>query len=230
MLLGSHTNVATVNEIFKEDAPEHARHNHSAPFEPLDPAGDPVAYLAHLIDEQPIGIRRLGFKLFYAHARGEHWFPLWQWLNANRIPIVHLTRRNALDQLMSAELSAQTKVWQLRNEEDRPATQPVTLDPSSVMRWLEWSDTAGPQRLLELEACPKHEVVYEDLCANTNGELDRIQDFLGIENAPLSASSIIQRTKPKRIAIANYEDLRDVVANEAASGNAAAHWLEYFDE
>ena len=103
------------------------------------------------------------------------------------IKIIHLIRRNLIDQYVSHRVVESTGVLFLRPNDKRPEVQPFTVDIEHFSAFV--VDVINRQRAankLYLEH-RNFTITYEDIVAPESTILDDLQAFLGIDNRPLSS-------------------------------------------
>jgi|SRR5882724_7132365 len=180
---------------------------------------DPLEFLHRYVFRRwPRSYAAVGFKLFYHHARSGPHAILWDRLAADEsLSILHIKRRNLLEQFYSLQLAHKTEVWSI--------TRPQRARPPAIR--------------LEVEACRKHfawvregqqacerlftghrmkEVHFEDLAENQDREMAAIQAFLGLRGETTSPKTARQRTEPLSELVANYEELKNAFASGPCAG------------
>jgi LPS sulfotransferase NodH len=154
----------------------------------------------------------VGFKLMYSQFR--QYPELFAYVASRRLRIVHLTRVNQIDVLISEERARETGVSHIRAG-SAPGPISVHLDAATLIdRLTRLTRKPGQMRaLLKLACCSTLEVTYESLLDDP-GEFLRVLDFLGAADChPGSNSSLEKRgVRTHREAIANYEEVRRVLA------------------
>lgn len=148
----------------------------------------------------------LGFKLIYRQFL--RCPEMLVYMLVNRVSIVHLIRRNFLDNLLSREM------LQIRNlyhsHEDVEQVQ-VRLDTSSILKKLRNNDrqVTWAGRIFSRLGLPYVEVSYEDLLSDEKN-FNVISDFLGVEFEQQELSSRLRKLNKgsHREIIANYEEVK----------------------
>ena len=112
------------------------------------------------------------------------------------IKIIHLRRRNLLDQYVSHQVVLnQTGVMLVTDGDALPQVSPFAIDVSHLLAYV--SDVLGRERLArELYANHRQAVVnYEDMIQENHPVRDRLQVFLGLHPVPLATRTrkIIER-------------------------------------
>jgi hypothetical protein len=167
------------------------------------------SYLNKLYGRAPT----VGFKLMYSQFR--QYPELFAYVASRRLRIVHLTRLNQIDVVVSEERARETGVSHIRaGSSSGPIS--VHLDPATLIdRLRRLSKKPGKTRaLLKFACCPTLEVTYEALVDDPE-EFLRVLDFLGVAGRnPVSKSSLEKRgVRTHREAISNYEEVRRVLAS-----------------
>jgi LPS sulfotransferase NodH len=227
-LLRSHPQVCCFGEVFHND--RHDTIFWDTPGYRVRPQDvdlrerDPIAFLdREVFGPVPKSIRAVGFKLFYYHAREEHWRILWSELQARKqCRILHLHRRNELRAILSEKLAERTQLWFIYEDKDAHTGLSVSISRRELE--LGVADTREYEtRYRKMFADhPQLDVDYEDLAADTQGEAARILEFLGVAPRAVTAVTRKQNRQPMAKAITNYAALKA----ECAGTNLAA----YFDE
>ena len=226
-LLKSHSQVRVFGELFRSTDTIGWDVKPYATFQSRDVVSlyraDPVAFLqSHVFCRWPRPCSAVGFKLFYYHARTPEHSVVWDYLAADpEIRILHLRRRNLLAQYYSLRLAHQTNAWtKPAAPQDNPAT--IRLDPR------ECEDHFGWVRALEQECASVfarhdvHDIWYEDLVVDQGPTIGAMQDFLGLPRQCLKATIVRQRTTPLHLAVANYDELRNQLADTP--------WAVFFED
>jgi LPS sulfotransferase NodH len=155
--------------------------------------------------------RPVGFKLMYAQLRG---YPeILGYVAVRRIHVVHLTRSNHIDVLVSEELARLTGRSHTRVgvSSDTPK---IHLDPDTLIDRIEnlrrKSETV--RQLLRFTMCPSLEVTYEALIEDEK-EFFRILDFLEVSGPVIQTlSSLVKRgVGAHRDAIANFAEIQNIL-------------------
>jgi LPS sulfotransferase NodH len=167
----------------------------------------------------PRSIAAVGFKLFYYHARTGAQARVWDYLKDNpEIAVIHLRRRNILEQYVSLRLAHETNVWS--TSKPGPPAEPIRLAPEACRRHFE-EVRAQEEACNAFFACRRiHSITYEDLIADRAGAMAGVAAHLGVDLGPLKAKIVRQRTQPLAAVIANYDELRE--------GFAGSPWESFF--
>ena len=184
---------------------------------------DPVAFLHRKVFKRwPRNYAAVGFKLFYYHARTAIHAVLWDHLAANAdLSILHIKRRNILEQYYSLQLAHKTQVWSTRRPlKERPA--PIRLEVEACRQHFAQVRMVEQECETFFKGHAVKDVYYEDLVASQNREIHDIQMFLGLRPENLSSGTVRQRTGSLPELIANYEELRHAFAG--------APWADFFRE
>lgn len=200
----------------------------------------------HVFGRQPQRIRAVGFKLFYTQARGgspwwrgpefSRWWDhagtneepdwgrassdVWEYLAEDKeLFVIHLRRGNPLRKAVSAELAKLTGRWGVGATGGAgagPTRATVRLNADHCLQDFE----AGQRMEQEADALfAGHQVLqlsYEDLVSASGAEMERVQQFLGLQLYPL-------QTKTRKL---NRRPLSDVIENysEVASALRGSPW------
>ena len=227
-LLGSHRHVRVFGELFN---PNDAIRKRSTAVEPLQDQQDPVDYLEKTVwSGYPPEVKAVGFRLFYNHAREDKWRAVWDYVKRGDVHVVHLRRRNLLDRYLSHQLAMNTDKWILFNDQERRPSEAITINPQACLTDFHERTWFIEEAENVFEESPRFEVFYEDLAADSRKEMRKIQQFLGLAVADLSAETKRQRKKEKTDLIANYDELRQEMTRYWEKGWVREEWLAFFDE
>ncbi len=154
----------------------------------------------------PRRIGAVGFKLFYYHAREEHWACVWPHLKEMDVKVVHLKRRDLLALLLSMTKALESREWSTTKEKQGKegsislAYEDCLKGFETVQRWQKEFDAFFPEHL---------EIHYEDILDDYHGQMRRVQEYLGVEYQPTHSPLKKQSVLPLHQAIANYGELRE---------------------
>lgn len=159
------------------------------------------------------GRKAVGFKFKTDEAFDPAFTDIQDLILADRdIKIVHLSRRNILDQYISHEVVLrQTGVTLLKEGEARPDVEPFDIDIDQAVGYVQ--DVLGRERQA-LDAYANHrnlQVSYDDLAQKGNPVHARLQQFLGVAAVPLSTPTRKILAKNASL-VRNIEDVRGVLA------------------
>ncbi|HBL09978.1 MAG TPA: hypothetical protein DD379_00760 [Cyanobacteria bacterium UBA11162] len=141
----------------------------------------------------------IGFKLMYSQLM--RYPEILLKLILEDYKFIHLVRENHLDSLLSAKHKQQTGLYHLIGDYNVKFKR-IYLNPLSIIKELEAHDKRIKQARIMLRSLPVSltEITYELLCSNQTEILNKIADFLSINNVSFSKSNF------KRIAVSSYED------------------------
>jgi len=128
----------------------------------------------------------------------------------------HDVLRQAISWLRAVELASHNEKWNVLRSEEPPG--PITLDPASVVRTVDWIVTVQFRHQSVFENYPgrKWSVAFEELMAEGGRGFDELLAFLGAAQIPLTPHYRRATSENLREAVANYdalmEHLRDYVA------------------
>jgi LPS sulfotransferase NodH len=153
--------------------------------------------------------RAVGFKLAYQHARTEPHASVWDFIGRRDVMVIHLTRLNPLDRLISLELAVSQRKW-VAGERQNGLYEPVPVRISleRLRESIDWLQRmAGSVRSL-VPAERRLELTYEDLSQEPSEMLERTLSFIGVSPRRIAPVTRRQRTFSQREAIENYDQLR----------------------
>lgn len=185
-----------------------------------------VAYLKE-------GLQRLGnedaviFKIVYEHLEphyAEHWGitdmdDLQEFIvNSPGLKVIHLKRRNRLQNLISHRIANVTKEYILFNPNKRVNDIQIELTPEECET--EFSRIAELEKHYDALFAhhPMLEVWYENLYADTQGEGKRILQFMGMKQRRLQEQTVKQNIRPVTEVVKNYQALKAYFAGTIWEG------------
>jgi hypothetical protein len=185
---------------------------------------DPVAFIDECVFRRwPRRCGAVGFKLFYYHARQLPHSRVWDYLAANPdIRILHIKRRNILKQYYSLQLAHKTNVWVSSKAPADEQPPPLRLEVDECRRHFAWVRGLEEESAEFFRAHETKDIYYEDLSADTEREMQGVQDFLGLRHERLSVKMARQRRTPLSQAIVNYAELKRTFEGTP--------WAEFFED
>jgi LPS sulfotransferase NodH len=160
----------------------------------------------------------VGFKLMYSQLKS---FPeILPFLVREKIDVIHLVRRNHIDVLISFALKRQIGRAHVLSAAERPEDESVELDTRSLVRnirRLEMKQNLG-RATLRVARLRHLEVAYEDLVKDPL-RFQALLDFMHIpfDGGPPESAILKTRTGSQRDVLANYDDVRRVLAGSRFS-------------
>lgn len=214
-LLNSHSQIITFGELFRSydsigwEFPDHDQYLQYRSLISLM-QNDPVRFLEKKVFKKfPKQISAAGFKLFYYHAQDDFRKILWSYLKDQKdLKIIHLTRNNTLRIVLSLKKAFKTDKW-TNISGDAEEKLAISLDYEECLKEFIWSHEVKKQYDTYFENHPMIEVFYENLCNNYEGEIKRIQKFLGVPYETVKPSTFKQSTEPLSESISNYFELKE---------------------
>lgn len=188
-LLDSHPDAKCYGEIFADH-----------PSARTLTESDVRSRLAEMVDAQT-GLTACGFKLPFCTVVQPP--GILGVLRDSGYSVLHVTRRNKLEQAISRHLATINNAW--RSDFGSYVIDKVNIDPSHLVEQVvEMSalDRTIQQSLSEFDFL---EVAYEDLASGA--ALPGVLAFLGLPNAPLTSKYDRQRRLSVRDTLLNYDDV-----------------------
>lgn len=168
------------------------------------------AFLAEIY--RPIeGMKAIGSRLSYGQARK---YPqILDWVTANEAAVIHLIRANPIKAIVSQFTAKKRHTYHTTSQVKRVT---VRLQPQKLQR-------SVAKRLREIEMYRAmfkdgryHEVYYESLVADRDGETRRILDFLHIDQfVPLTTNLVKQNPDSLQDILENYAEIAQVFKGSA---------------
>ena len=201
MALNSHPDVICLGEIFGSDRDIRKQSLFRNKVDVYEEDDCPVEYLESVTSSLDCG--SFGFKLNYDdHVRLPNLCHLKSYLRDTGWKIIHLTRENMLDRLMSQKLAWQEEVWRDKEYSSRVHIEPLEFINNCIHSW-QWRDETEmffrDSNLLR--------VFYEKTSSCPEHGMDRIQRFIGCEPMKLSIITRKQMRKSQFYHIQNFREL-----------------------
>lgn len=130
-------------------------------------------------------------------------------MTAKDYRVIHITRRDKLDQYLSMQLAIKNSAW--RSDYGRYSTQRIRIDTKDMLRYIERFATLDRQIAEMTAAFPYLHVEYEDILANQ--AIPNVLDFLGLSRHPLTSKYERQRSLSQGESIENYDEVTIALAN-----------------
>jgi LPS sulfotransferase NodH len=230
--LSRHPNIHVFSEVFNQDEEERQRSfsigiqkSKSALPKKATDEFDENAYYRDGDDGAEFLRRRIfyehalepvavGLKLFYLHARGSsNARKAWEYLMSDQdIRIIHLTRRNLLESLLSWRIACETQEWTLPKGHSPKCSHlpPLYLDPGRCAAYFDMIQTERQRVSTCFSNHPKLEIEYEqDLCQNFDLTVFMVEDFLQVERQLLDQIIEKQTKYQPWQQISNYLELKE---------------------
>jgi LPS sulfotransferase NodH len=225
-LLNAHSQVLAFGELFRSpegigwDVPPFLTYQ-SAKLLALYRA-DPQRFLhTSVFRRWPQSYAAVGFKLFYYHARNAPYSAIWEYLAQNPdIYILHIKRRNILEQYLSLKLARVTEVWSITEPAAREP-KPICLNIEDCRKHFQWVCSLENDCETFFARHKVKDIYYEDLALDSDAEMASVEKFLGLNEEKLNTQMVRQRTLPLSRAIANYNELKHAFAE--------TEWADFFD-
>lgn len=171
-------------------------------------AREPLRFMKEFVfGPKPAGVRAVGFKLFYYHARDGVAQDVWNYLADESIHVIHLRRRNLLEMHLSMMDATQTNEWSLVAS-NRAHSRPVHhVDPAECIAAFEDVTRWGAEARARFIDQPVLDLFYEDLVERYQECMDTVQRFLGFVPEPTSSNLVKQNDRTLEERISNYDEL-----------------------
>jgi hypothetical protein len=191
---------------------------------------DPVKFLKEEIFRSwPASIDAVGFKLMYSHGRvqpmwwddpddEERWNPgrkvfwrarsdPWEYIyNDEEIKVIHLTRRNYLNRVLSIVRAKRTGEWEVKKGKTSERRE-VYIDPEYCKYEFEIYERKINKEEEKLSKKDRIKIEYENLKSKKEKEIERVRKNIGVSKRKMSPSTKKQIKKSNSKAIQKYEEL-----------------------
>lgn len=211
--LETHPNIVAFGEVFNNLAREKGTvHFRYEGYDGQDPAmvklrdEQPVEFIdTALYSTMPKNIQAVGFKLFYYHAKDSDWQAIWPHLQQLGVRAIHIQRRNLLESLVSEEIAQTTKAWSSKGTPKVPSPKQIELPVETCRTYFEAIDKLRSSHADMFESTL--DLYYEDLVQDYAGELERVQDFLGVPQHNVTSPLRKQAKRPVAEVVSNFAEL-----------------------
>lgn len=210
-LLNDHSRIEAYGEIFRNRDSMDWDHLGEMQTEQMHQMllEDPVTFLeSRVFRPYPGPTAAVGFKIFYYHARDGRWASIWPFLQAQTDwHVIHIKRRNILKTHLSRKRAEVTDSWvNTTGSREKPVSVLLDYDEcladfQKTRAWEEEADAFFANH-------PLLQVAYEDLAADYETEMRRVQAFLGVPQEPVRPSIHKQSHQSLAEAITNYAELK----------------------
>ena len=164
----------------------------------------------------PQGRRCVGFKFKTDEAFQPRFKAIREIIAADKdIKIIHLIRRNLLDQYVSHKVVEKTGLTLLRPTDNRPQLAPFTVD---IEQFIAYVKDVKERQQAAFDLYRDHRnltLAYEDILAPQSSALDNLKVFLGIANRPLTTPLVKIITNNSDMVL-NLKEVQAALANEFA--------------
>jgi hypothetical protein len=176
---------------------------------------DGAAFAGEVIfGEAPPDAKAIGFKLAYHHAAAPPQSTLWDHLGKGEIRVVHLTRPNILDYVISLRLAQTQGKWVAVDARGQYDRDPVEISFNLLRDSIVALEGHARRVRMLVPDDRRFELTYDDLVARPRRVVRRVCRFLGVKRKWLAPRTIRQRTFSQRQAVTNYEQLRSAVSRQ----------------
>lgn len=124
------------------------------------------------------------------------------------LKVIHLKRRNRLQNLISHRIAQVTKTYILFNPNKRINDIQIELTPEECEAEFVKVEALEQKYAVMFAHHPVLEMDYETLAADMKNQGKRILDFLGLKQHRLQEQTVKQNVRPVQEVVRNYEDLK----------------------
>lgn len=171
----------------------------------------------------PQGRRCVGFKFKTDEAFQPRYQLIQELVAGDRdIKIIHLIRRNLLDQYVSHRVVERTGITFIRPSEERPQVTPFTVD---IEHFIAYVRDVKKRQQAAFDLYRNHRsliLAYEDIIAPQSTALDDLQAFLNIDNRPLSPA-MAKIIRNNGDLVVNLQDVQAAWLRESANAKNDEH-------
>jgi LPS sulfotransferase NodH len=140
--------------------------------------------------------------------------PIWDfYLNEAPDTKVIYMNRDFLESCASFYAAVETKVWHAYNPKFSERNDSIYLPPGYMVGYYHRFCSFEQSYRRRLSGLKSMDVHYQDIQANPNDVLLKVQEFLGIEPRELKWFTYKLNSKPIQARIKNYDELMNVVGD-----------------
>lgn len=170
----------------------------------------------------PRGIKAVGFKSLYPQQKRQVWNPVEAYLTAEKtIKIIHIKRRNILKAHLSLiKVDNHRDKWTNISGSPQETDQTYRLDYQTCLQAFEDTRRWEAEQDALFSNHPKLDMYYEDITANYDEQMRRVQEFLGVAYRQVRPLTYKQSQQSLSTSIANYQELK--------AKFVGTPWIEFF--
>ncbi len=170
---------------------------------------DPVHFLyKYVLNHHQKNCEAVGVKIKYRQLEEEFNNICQEIVNDKTISIIHLTRKNLLKRYISNKLAGAQKTPTVITDSTAKKEQPKIV--INVQDCLENISSVKEAEIRFREQFKNHklvEIVYEDLIADQNNQIKKLQNFLGINPIDLQVKTVKINSDNLEDIVENYQEL-----------------------
>ncbi|MFA9202028.1 MAG: Stf0 family sulfotransferase [Candidatus Nanopelagicaceae bacterium] len=212
-LLQSHPKIRAFGEVFGDDEQIHWGYPSYSSAKVLQTRKkDPIKFLDQIVFRDFLkSTKAVGFKLLYQEESNFSKKTVCEYLQRiKNLNVIHLKRKNILANYVSWQIAKKTDVWILLKQQNNHK-QTLEIDYEDCLNYFQKTKALEKEHEIFFAKHSKqtHTLYYEDLVANTEKEIQEIQQFLGLESLPLTPYTKKQETRHIKEIITNYDELKE---------------------
>ncbi|HAC16100.1 MAG TPA: hypothetical protein DCE78_09185 [Bacteroidetes bacterium] len=161
---------------------------------------------------QPKNLKAVGFKLFYGHPYDEKDKHSWKTiLEKPDLHIIHLKRDNAVRSFISERIAFYNDEWLSNDQAEKSAKEAIYYNPEKLLRKLNQLDDEMAWAENFFSGIPKIEVEYNELTQKRDQTMNRITEFLNIQDVPVTTP--LRRQNPESMSklVTNWDEITSVL-------------------
>lgn len=154
-------------------------------------------------------VKYVGFKIFYYHPLDSQDKDVWNYIkNDKKIKLIHLTRENMLRTVVSREIADKTNTWTNKHgRKIETKDKRISLDVEKCFEEFETTKNHENGIRDKFKRTDFLELTYEDLVKNNQDSINKVFNFLQVENRLVKSSYKKQNKESLRELIINFDDL-----------------------
>lgn len=216
-LLQSHPKIRAFGEVFGDEEQIHWGYPSYSSEKVLQTRKkDPTKFLDKIVFRDFLkSTEAVGFKLLYQEEQNFSEKTICEYLKKiKNLNVIHLKRRNILANYISWQIAKKTDVWILLKHQNNHKPK-LEIDYEDCLNYFQKTKALEKEHesFFDKHSRQIHTLYYEDLVANTEKEIQGIQQFLGVESLPLIHYTRKQEQRPLKEIITNYDELKEKFAD-----------------
>lgn len=156
--------------------------------------------------------KAIGFKIFYHHVSEQN-KSVWSYLIKQKIRVIHLTRHNLFETILSKSIAHKTRIWNTPINNPSFVVKTPNIQIDRPPKW--WADQFESTNLMErklrniFQHNPYLRLYYEDdITQYWDRTINIIQTFIGLSQISIGKLIKKQSIVPVHTQVTNYEILR----------------------
>lgn len=160
--------------------------------------------------KKPKHIKYVGFKIFYYHPLDSEDREVWNYIKKDKsIKLIHLTRQNMLETVVSRQIADKTNVWTNKNKNNiQLVDKQVEINIDHCLNEFKLTQESENRTRNEFKRDFFLEITYEELVKDKQDKMNQVFNFLNLKEIEVNTSYKKQNKENIEDLVINYNDLR----------------------